>query len=133
MYTPTVCRVSPPFCRRLVARPVPTPSEALGFSLVTPGKYQDFCLILLSPPTVFYPHILLPPGVAMICSESWNWSCTEEPFKPEHTVRFSGLDSSVLRVSKSTMRCSVTTGAASVCAEPVSKRACFLVKDILKG
>ena len=118
LYTPIVCLVSPVFletCGQTCANK----SEALSFSLITPRKYQDFCLTLFCLPPLYYTHISYPVSPPVICSKSWNWNCAEEPSQWEHTVGSPGLNSSVL--SRSTLRCSVSTGAASVCKGWIDK------------
>lgn len=81
-YTPIVCLVSPIFLQKTFGQTCANKSEALSFSLITPRKYQDFCLILFDLPPLYYTHIsypVSPPDVAVICSKSWN--CAKEPFQ----------------------------------------------------
>lgn len=112
-YTPIVCLVSPIFLEETCGQTCANKSEALSFSLITPRKYQGFCLILFYLPPLYYTHISYPVSLPVICSKSWNWNCAEEPFQREHPVGSPGLNCSVL--SRSTPRCSISTGAASVC------------------
>lgn len=83
-----------------MAKTVSTQSKALGFSLGLPGYTEEIPIFLfdiycLSPPTVFYPLTLSPPGVAVLSSE---------PHEPEYTVGVPWLGSSVPRVNRSIPR-----------------------------